>query len=503
MKAISPALPMNPPSRQSNGVDASAADEAFSALIAAVIGAPVTPSAPPAQSTPSASSAVSSVSSRSTLHTDTSDDARPDVAASRSTRADHDAAATTTDQSDAAKPSDQAKSPGPTKPLAEDHSAGELEHGSSLSTAPQSTPAPPIVKDAPKVPAGLEKAAAALAQALATSGGEPAKPAAVTGVPATTTQAPSILKPGTALTEGQLPAQLVAAVTAVQAPASNVPAIGPTDVNPEPELGPKSGDKPGGTAVTLDAKQPTQVASTIPPKIDGPQADAPALLATPQPALAETSSDAKSSAAGAPVVTSTGYHSKPTEAQQGAQDLHTPAAGAPHFDAQLAAQAATQATQPTPVSPVQQAQPAYVSGMLSQQIVQVVAPLRTAKDGDYTLSLQLHPADLGAVTVRVEVQQGVLSVHMSAEHAHGHEVLNQSLSDLRSQLQTSGVRTGDIIVAAKQSLMPQQHEQQQHTGGRHQHEAPTYDDAGGDRRPADRPSRQPQQADDDTLDVRI
>jgi flagellar hook-length control protein FliK len=152
--------------------------------------------------------------------------------------------------------------------------------------------------------------------------------------------------------------------------------------------------------------------------------------------------------------------------------------------------------------------------MVSQQIVQVVAPLRSAKNGDYTLSLQLHPADLGAVTVRVEVQQGVLSVHMSAEHAHGHDALNQSLADLRTQLQSNGVRTGDIVVAAKPSVAPQhqdpqhrnqhQQDQHQHTGGRHPQEAPMRNDTGAARRPGDRSSHHaPSQADDDALDVRI
>jgi flagellar hook-length control protein FliK len=117
----------------------------------------------------------------------------------------------------------------------------------------------------------------------------------------------------------------------------------------------------------------------------------------------------------------------------------------------------------------------------------------------------LHPAELGPVTVRVDVQQGVLSVHLTADHSHGHDALNQSLTDLRTQLQSNGVRTGDIVVAAKPSLSPQQHhDQQHHAGGNHRQEAPMYDHAGTDRRPSDRaPRHTPTHADDDTLDVRI
>ncbi len=90
------------------------------------------------------------------------------------------------------------------------------------------------------------------------------------------------------------------------------------------------------------------------------------------------------------------------------------------------------------------------------QVVSVLSPLRGAKDGSYTLSLQLHPAELGPVIVRVAVNDGVLSVQLTADQQSGHDALHSSLSDLRSQLQAGGLRVADVDVGARTAL-PQHH----------------------------------------------
>ena len=497
MKAISPALPMTTPSRSSNGVDASAADEAFSALIAAVIGAPApTPTpAPTSSSQPSA-------------RVDKVDDARPAAAASRATSRGDSSDGTAkgaTDATGSADPGDPTSDPQATTEKSATKQADAPKPASSLKPASTAGAGKAAVIDRaaqqPKVPAGLEKAAAALAQALAASSGDATAAAPANGL---LTKAggstPPAAKPGSALTEGQLPAQLVAATAANASHAASGAA--PATVVTSPKAS-------GRPAVAVDAKPRNDDKTPSPPApvAATPTADAvPSVATLTQAGQPQGSSDLMSAAgtvavAGAP----TSDHAKSAAPKTATPDRPSVGDATPHFDAQLSAPPLAPATaQVASVVPPQQPQPAYPAGMVSQQIVQVVAPLRTAKDGDYTLSLQLHPADLGAVTVRVEVQQGVLSVHMSAEHAHGHEALSQSLADLRTQLQTSGVRTGDIVVAAKQSAMPQHQDQQHHASGRHQQEAPMYDDAGADRRPGERPSQHAKsQADDDNLDVRI
>lgn len=500
MKAISPALPMAAPPRQPSAADASAADEAFSALIAAVIGAPAAPSAPSAPS----------VSSRSSARVETQDDARPAAATSTSTspstQAVRESAAATTGEGDSAKSPVSAKSPDAVPPRTPQATAEQVAKPLRPGVAPvTSTPPPPATSptDQPKVPAGLEKAAAVLAQALTATTADSTTPVPAKRLPADgSTPAPATVNPGTALTDGQLPAQLIVAVTTPQTQSSppttaSVPAVRPVE-------------RPDGKAVAAGDTKQMQIAPLVATQPDGvPAVSTPVSTLASQAARPEASSDAIASpAVGAIVASTTTNHAKPSDGapagvKPAAHDQGAQGTTAQHFEAQLSAQGTAQPTQLTPASPAQQSQPTFAAGMLPQQIVQVVAPLRSAKDGDYTLSLQLHPADLGAVTVRVEVQQGVLSVHLSAEHAHGHEALSQSLADLRTQLQSSGVRTGDIVVAARPSPAPQQQEQQ-HAGGRHQQEARTYDDSGAERRPDDRPSRQAQQqADDDTLDVRI
>jgi flagellar hook-length control protein FliK len=90
-----------------------------------------------------------------------------------------------------------------------------------------------------------------------------------------------------------------------------------------------------------------------------------------------------------------------------------------------------------------------------EQLFQLVAPLRLAPDGTYTLTLQLRPADLGLVTVHVEARQGVLSVHIVTDHDQARDVLRSSLGNLRSHLEVAGVRAGDIDVSADRNARPQ------------------------------------------------
>lgn len=500
MKAISPALPTTPPARHSNDSDASATDEAFGALIAAVIGAPAPRSAPQqATATSSANSAASSP------RVDKTDDARPVAATSRQQQETQRGAGP--DRSDA---KDAADKPG--------HDVKQAAAPKAASAAGSATVSP----EGSTVPAGLERAADMLATALAKAPGDAAKNPTAAGNPVGPKAQPQVAaQPGSALTEGQLPAQLVAAVTAAHAEAPAASALNiKTDVKPAD--GKAVDAKTADTAGTPGAgKLPAQEApvavtplSTDTVKNVAPQppavttAQAAQQLASTDNASSDTaSSDIALNSAAKPAPTA-----RPNDAKANVPDHPAVADTTSSVSTQLPPQVAPVATplHTATLTAPQQAQPQqpYPSGLVSQQVVQVLVPLRTAKDGDYTLSLQLHPAELGAVTVRVEVQQGVLSVQMSADHAHGHDALSQSVADLRTQLQASGVRTGDIaVIAAKPSSMsqlPQHQDQHHHAGGRHQQGAPMHDDAGSQRRPNEQAPRHPTAyADDDTLDVRL
>jgi flagellar hook-length control protein FliK len=475
MKAISPsrpAMPATAPMRSDRSSEASAADEAFGALIAAAIGA--TPRPVVSHDTPdkrAASSVSSAPPSQATDRTNSKADADQRVASG----ADQ-ATATASN----AKPADSTSAPvDADAPKPVEVPVVAVAKPAVAPVVPSVTPVVPKAagagsgKPAPTgVPAGFETAAAALAQALTTD--SPAKPAGPQPVLASVPVAP----PASALVQGQVPAQLV-----------KLPALASSA---EPA---KAGDgkptKPAGTTGTTGAAAAVAAAATDTLAVPGSQSlpgVVPAEAAAPQvaPSVATIS---VSDQHDAPSGKGEGQHSASVShaTPQVTGDAKAAPAPAPFDQTLQAPSPVANVAVPAPVQPVaaavtQAAQAAVTPP--ADQIVQVVAPLRTAKDGDYTLSLQLHPAELGPVTVRVDVHQGVLSVHMMADNAQGHDALNQSLNDLRSQLEAGGVRTGDIGLGSR-SAGQQMSQQQAQQGAQHQPaDTSAGRDGSTDRRPA-------------------
>jgi hypothetical protein len=72
------------------------------------------------------------------------------------------------------------------------------------------------------------------------------------------------------------------------------------------------------------------------------------------------------------------------------------------------------------------------------QVVQVIAPLRTSADGTYSLTLQLEPQGLGRVVAHLEVAGGQVSLHLSAETAEGHSALSDGMDRLAQSLSRPG-----------------------------------------------------------------
>ena len=69
-------------------------------------------------------------------------------------------------------------------------------------------------------------------------------------------------------------------------------------------------------------------------------------------------------------------------------------------------------------------------------------------DGSYAVQLQLHPHDLGAVQVTVDVRHGEISVQLHSPDAAAQDALRDGLSDLRRQLEEQGLRTGSMEVGS-------------------------------------------------------
>ena len=104
-------------------------------------------------------------------------------------------------------------------------------------------------------------------------------------------------------------------------------------------------------------------------------------------------------------------------------------------------------------------------------------------DGDHEITVQLDPADLGRVELRVRLQDDLVHVHLDAHERPTAELVRQHVQELRSALEAAGMPTGGIDVG--------QHE----LGSRSQMERPATrpEPPEPDRRPdaPDRPSRMP------------
>lgn len=76
----------------------------------------------------------------------------------------------------------------------------------------------------------------------------------------------------------------------------------------------------------------------------------------------------------------------------------------------------------------------------ANQVVAVLAPLRSGADGTHQLTIVLRPDGLGTVQATVTVSGDVVDVHLATDSALAHQALSQSMGDLRDQLQQGGGR---------------------------------------------------------------
>ncbi|MEO7125514.1 MAG: flagellar hook-length control protein FliK [Nakamurella sp.] len=74
---------------------------------------------------------------------------------------------------------------------------------------------------------------------------------------------------------------------------------------------------------------------------------------------------------------------------------------------------------------------------MQPNVANILAQLRGAADGTYQLRAQVHPAELGAVSISATVQHGVLSVLLSPDPT-AQQAISQSLPQLRQHLVDQG-----------------------------------------------------------------
>ena len=289
------------------------------------------------------------------------------------------------------------------------------------------------------------------------------------------------------------PASAVAAVAAVAAAATAPPmVVAPTSPGPgavpvlttlDPSLNapiaptPEGPTAPGlGVVPVASTPAPHPTPGTGSTSTAADPATAAALTPTSGSVSGDTGASSASSGKGAVLPGATGHAAPKAEVQVPVETVHPTASGQP-LDALKAATTqahqGTDGTRPdgspsaaagvvpvlyTPVSPTTaptaSSQPAtgpqgsLLPEAVHQQVYTAVAPLLRGSDGSYGIQLNLHPRDLGAVQVSVDMRHGQIAIQMHATDPAAREALRDGLSDLRQQLEDQGLRTGSMEVGS-------------------------------------------------------
>jgi hypothetical protein len=106
---------------------------------------------------------------------------------------------------------------------------------------------------------------------------------------------------------------------------------------------------------------------------------------------------------------------------------------------------------PAPVAP---ASLPTMAASVDDQVLTVLAPLRTADDGSHMVTLALEPEGLGNVQATVSVGPQSLAVNLWAESPTGHAALSQSVAQLHEQLTVGMDRHVTVDLADFGSAQP-------------------------------------------------
>ena len=140
-------------------------------------------------------------------------------------------------------------------------------------------------------------------------------------------------------------------------------------------------------------------------------------------------------------------------------DLRTTAAATPTVDATAASSAAgaAKATAPTTTSDATTATTTASRAHLdaaelaeananATRVISGARFLRRTAGGPTTMTITLEPAHLGQVRLDLTLENGALSVRLTAEHGVGADALQKALPKLQSELEADGLRLSDLGV---------------------------------------------------------
>src|SRR6185312_15027377 len=99
---------------------------------------------------------------------------------------------------------------------------------------------------------------------------------------------------------------------------------------------------------------------------------------------------------------------------------------------------------PPAAAPASPAQPAYLPQPVARQLAAPLLRLRAGGDGSHTLTIALHPADLGPVNVHVRLIGDAMTIQLASTSESAHDVLREALPQLHQELQAAGLSSAGL-----------------------------------------------------------
>ena len=90
------------------------------------------------------------------------------------------------------------------------------------------------------------------------------------------------------------------------------------------------------------------------------------------------------------------------------------------------------------------AQPAPLARYVSQQVEQGL--LSSSRNGTTRLDLQLHPQELGAITLSLSLRNGEVSATIRSEKTETAEIVTRQLDAIRANLEQQGLKVDKVEV---------------------------------------------------------
>lgn len=278
----------------------------------------------------------------------------------------------------------------------------------------------------------------------------PATPAAVDG-PATGGTIPTTTAPDAGAPPLPLPPTEVTAPEGTVAPEDGTAPPAPTTADPGPPPGPDAAvapptlpaGAPHGLQRRLEApgaEHRSTAAPIVPPGHARRAADE-----APAEPVPPATDEALTGAPAAPATPAVPHDDRPAE-PAGPADPADPALPAVAADGRLHRPEAPGAAAPTAPPPV--------AGPVHEQVAVRLRDLRLDDGADQSLTIDLHPAELGAVTVDLRMSDGTVHVTVRAEEPAAARLLEHHLDDLGTALDAGGLEVGELRMAPPEPPAP-------------------------------------------------